>query len=115
VKGFRKTHLLLLHAPAWLLAATLALATAAFAAQPLAAQIAPPPTNSLPPNQSSLGDLTSLTGDAKVWLQDLIKINTTNPPGHAGPDLGRRAPAEFRGRRPVTRADSGRAHGCGRR
>jgi acetylornithine deacetylase/succinyl-diaminopimelate desuccinylase-like protein len=82
LKGFRRTRLLLLHAPAWLLAATLALATAAFAAQPLSAQVAPPPTNSLPPNQSSLGDLTSLTGDAKVWLQDLIKINTTNPPGN---------------------------------
>src|ERR1700730_7863243 len=52
------------------------------AALPLAAQVAPPPTNSLPGSQSPLGDLTSLTGDAKVWLQDLIKINTTNPPGN---------------------------------
>ena len=35
-----------------------------------------------PASQSPLGDLTSLTGDARIWLQDLIKINTTNPPGN---------------------------------
>ena len=29
-----------------------------------------------------MGDLTPLIGEAKVWLQDLIKINTTNPPGN---------------------------------
>jgi len=66
-----------LHAIAWLF-----LAAVTFATQPLAAQVAPPPTNSLPASQSPLGDLTSLTADAKVWLQDLIKINTTNPPGN---------------------------------
>jgi acetylornithine deacetylase/succinyl-diaminopimelate desuccinylase-like protein len=53
-----------------------------FVTLPLAAQVAPPPTNSLPASQSPLGDMTSLTGDAKIWLQDLIKINTTNPPGN---------------------------------
>ena len=48
------------------------------------AQVAPPPTNGLPGTQGGapLGDLTKLAGDAKVWLQDLIKINTTNPPGN---------------------------------
>ena len=50
----------------------------------LGAQVAPPATNGLPGTQGGppLGDLTKLTGDAKVWLQDLIKINTTNPPGN---------------------------------
>jgi acetylornithine deacetylase/succinyl-diaminopimelate desuccinylase-like protein len=51
-------------------------------AGPLAAQVAPPPTNSLPSSQSPVGDLTPLIAEAKVWLQDLIKINTTNPPGN---------------------------------
>jgi acetylornithine deacetylase/succinyl-diaminopimelate desuccinylase-like protein len=48
------------------------------------AQTPPPATSPLPaaPAIAPLGDLTSLTGDAKVWLQDLIKINTTNPPGN---------------------------------
>ena len=40
------------------------------------------PTSSPSPAVSPLGDLTSLTADAKVWLQDLVKINTTNPPGN---------------------------------
>jgi acetylornithine deacetylase/succinyl-diaminopimelate desuccinylase-like protein len=50
----------------------------------LRAQVAPPATNGLPGTQGGepLGDLTKLMGDAKVWLQDLIKINTTNPPGN---------------------------------
>ncbi len=46
------------------------------------AQVAPPPTNALPASQSPVGDLTSLTAEAHTWLQDLIKINTTNPPGN---------------------------------
>jgi acetylornithine deacetylase/succinyl-diaminopimelate desuccinylase-like protein len=71
VNGLRRMPRLLLHVIAWLPFATL----------PLAAQVAPPPTNSLPASQSPL-DMTSLTGDAKIWLQDLIKINTTNPPGN---------------------------------
>src|SRR5215472_5188545 len=51
------------------------------AARPLAAQF-PPPTNTVPTGQSPLGDLTAVTADAKIWLQDLIKIDTTNPPGN---------------------------------
>jgi acetylornithine deacetylase/succinyl-diaminopimelate desuccinylase-like protein len=62
----------LLRATLWWFAATL----------PLAAQVAPPPTNTLPASQSPLGDMTPLVADAKVWLQDLIKIDTTNPPGN---------------------------------
>jgi acetylornithine deacetylase/succinyl-diaminopimelate desuccinylase-like protein len=71
VNCFRRTQVPL-YVIAWLLAAALH----------VAAQIAPPATNSVPGAQSPLGDLTSLTGTAKVWLQDLIKINTTNPPGN---------------------------------
>jgi acetylornithine deacetylase/succinyl-diaminopimelate desuccinylase-like protein len=71
VNCFRRTQVPL-YVIAWLLAAALH----------VAAQIAPPATNSVPGTQSPLGDLTSLTGSAKVWLQDLIKINTTNPPGN---------------------------------
>jgi acetylornithine deacetylase/succinyl-diaminopimelate desuccinylase-like protein len=66
-----RTRQVLLYATVWLFAAAL----------PLAAQVAPPPTNSLPASQSPLGDLRSLTADARTWLQELIKINTTNPPG----------------------------------
>jgi acetylornithine deacetylase/succinyl-diaminopimelate desuccinylase-like protein len=36
-----------------------------------AAQLAPPST-----------DITHITDEALVWLQDLIRINTTNPPGN---------------------------------
>ena len=63
--------LLLCAAPTWF-AATL----------PLAAQLPSVPAPAAPVTTSPLGDLTSLTGDAKVWLQDLVKINTTNPPGN---------------------------------
>jgi acetylornithine deacetylase/succinyl-diaminopimelate desuccinylase-like protein len=31
---------------------------------------------------SSIGDTSSLARDAQGWLSDLIKINTTNPPGN---------------------------------
>jgi acetylornithine deacetylase/succinyl-diaminopimelate desuccinylase-like protein len=50
-------------------------------ASPLAAQL---PSASPAPQAafSPLGDTTALAGDAQVWLADLIKINTTNPPGN---------------------------------
>jgi acetylornithine deacetylase/succinyl-diaminopimelate desuccinylase-like protein len=73
VNGNRRKHMLL-HAALCLFASAVPLG--------VAAQIAPPPTNSLPASQSPLGDLTSLSADAKIWLQDLVKINTTNPPGN---------------------------------
>jgi acetylornithine deacetylase/succinyl-diaminopimelate desuccinylase-like protein len=62
----------LLPVAAWVLAA----------ASPLPAQVAPPVTNGLPASQSPLGDIAPLVSDARIWLQDLIKINTTNPPGN---------------------------------
>jgi len=40
---------------------------------------APPPAQSLP---SKSADLSKLQSDALNWLQDLIRINTTNPPGN---------------------------------
>ena len=73
MNGNRRKHMLL-YAALWLFAAAIPLA--------VAAQVAPPPTNSLPASQSPLGDLTSLSADAKIWLQDLVKINTSNPPGN---------------------------------
>lgn len=48
----------------------------------LSAQTPQTPVPVVAPSAPPLGDLTALTGDAKVWLQDLIKINTTNPPGN---------------------------------
>jgi acetylornithine deacetylase/succinyl-diaminopimelate desuccinylase-like protein len=77
VNGLPRMPRRLLHAMASFMGTWVSLATL-----PAAAQVAPPPTNSLPGPPSALGDLTSLTGDAKVWLQDLIQINTTNPPGN---------------------------------
>ena len=73
MNGNRRKHMLL-YAALWLFASAIPLA--------VAAQVAPPPTNSLPASQSPLGDLTSLSADAKIWLQDLVKINTSNPPGN---------------------------------
>jgi acetylornithine deacetylase/succinyl-diaminopimelate desuccinylase-like protein len=69
----RKTFWLLLPTAACLFAATL----------PLAAQMpAVPAPVAAPASVSPIGDMTALSGDAKVWLQDLVKINTTNPPGN---------------------------------
>src|SRR3984893_11931280 len=45
------------------------------AGQGTAPQSAQPPT---PPS----ADIAKLQGEAFVWLQDLIRINTTNPPGN---------------------------------
>jgi acetylornithine deacetylase/succinyl-diaminopimelate desuccinylase-like protein len=60
----------------------LMLAWLCLTAMSLAAQVAPPPTNGLPASQSPVGDLTSLINESRTWLQDLIKINTSNPPGN---------------------------------
>jgi acetylornithine deacetylase/succinyl-diaminopimelate desuccinylase-like protein len=49
---------------------------------PLAAQVPSFPAPVASTSASPIGDMTVLAGDAKVWLQDLIKINTTNPPGN---------------------------------
>src|ERR1700736_5187013 len=49
---------------------------------PLAAQVPSFPAPVASTSASPIGDMTVLAGDAKVWLQDLVKINTTNPPGN---------------------------------
>jgi acetylornithine deacetylase/succinyl-diaminopimelate desuccinylase-like protein len=64
---------------------TLALALAflaLLAAQPLAAQA---PSTAMPAVQSTrspAGDTTALAKEAEGWLADLIRIDTTNPPGN---------------------------------
>ena len=50
-----------------------------------AAQVAPPARPGIPAPQvspSPAGDLSALTKDGEGWLADLIRINTTNPPGN---------------------------------
>jgi acetylornithine deacetylase/succinyl-diaminopimelate desuccinylase-like protein len=49
---------------------------------PLAAQLAPPAAPGIPTNPSPIGDMTATARDAQGWLADLIRINTTNPPGN---------------------------------
>jgi len=41
-----------------------------------------PPPLGMPPSSSLVGDTTALSRQAQDWLIDLIKINTTNPPGN---------------------------------
>jgi acetylornithine deacetylase/succinyl-diaminopimelate desuccinylase-like protein len=72
VNWTRKMLWLLLGAAACLFAATL----------PLAAQMPSVPAPVAPATASPTGDMTALAGDAKIWLQDLVKINTANPPGN---------------------------------
>jgi len=36
----------------------------------------------MPPSPSPIGDTSALAKEAQGWLNDLIKINTTNPPGN---------------------------------
>lgn len=48
------------------------------AAFPAAAQLAP----GIPVNPSPIGDTSALAREATGWLADLIRINTTNPPGN---------------------------------
>jgi acetylornithine deacetylase/succinyl-diaminopimelate desuccinylase-like protein len=48
----------------------------------LPAQIAQNPPMGIPPSNTLVGDTAPLAREAQVWLIDLIKINTTNPPGN---------------------------------
>ncbi len=49
----------------------------------LLAQIAQnPPAMGIPPSNSLVGDTVSLAHEAQQWLVDLVKIDTTNPPGN---------------------------------
>jgi acetylornithine deacetylase/succinyl-diaminopimelate desuccinylase-like protein len=53
---------------------------------PLRAQIRQnPPAMGIPDSQSVVGDTTPLAMEARGWLAELIKINTTNPPGNELP------------------------------
>jgi acetylornithine deacetylase/succinyl-diaminopimelate desuccinylase-like protein len=49
----------------------------------LPAQIAQnPPAMGIPPGNSLVGDTTALAREAQDWLVELVKIDTTNPPGN---------------------------------
>src|SRR5215831_776610 len=52
------------------------------ASLPLAAQGIPQAAPVVPPVVSPLGDTSALAKEAQGWLADLIKINTSNPPGN---------------------------------
>jgi acetylornithine deacetylase/succinyl-diaminopimelate desuccinylase-like protein len=44
-----------------------------------------PPATGVPPSNSLVGDTSALAREAQDWLVDLVKINTTNPPGNELP------------------------------
>jgi acetylornithine deacetylase/succinyl-diaminopimelate desuccinylase-like protein len=66
------------------LAGTAALSMAA--SLPVAAQVAPErpgiPAGNPPVSPSRAGDTSAIAKEARGWLADLIKINTSNPPGN---------------------------------
>ncbi len=49
---------------------------------PLLAQVPSTAMPAVQSTQSPVGDTTALAKEAEGWLSDLIKINTTNPPGN---------------------------------
>src|SRR6266581_1270572 len=49
---------------------------------PVAAQVAPPAAPGIPSNPSPIGDTSAIAREAQGWLADLVRINTTNPPGN---------------------------------
>jgi acetylornithine deacetylase/succinyl-diaminopimelate desuccinylase-like protein len=49
---------------------------------PLAAQVAPPAAPGIPANPPLVGDTSAVAREAQGWLADLVRINTTNPPGN---------------------------------
>jgi acetylornithine deacetylase/succinyl-diaminopimelate desuccinylase-like protein len=57
-------------------------ALACAASWPAAAQIPPSAAPGMPMSPSPIGDTSALAKEAQGWLTDLIKINTTNPPGN---------------------------------
>ena len=59
-----------------------AAAMAMAASIPVAAQVAPAAPPGIPMNPSPIGDTSAIAKEAHSWLADLIKINTTNPPGN---------------------------------
>jgi len=48
---------------------------------PVAAQVSPAAPPGIPMNPSPIGDTSAIAKEAQSWLADLIKIDTTNPPG----------------------------------
>ena len=49
----------------------------------LRAQVNPkPPAMGIPDSNVLVGDTSALAGEAQEWLIELVKINTTNPPGN---------------------------------
>jgi len=59
-----------------------AAALAAAASLPVAAQAPTPAAPGIPVNPSLVGDTSNVAKEAQGWLADLIRINTTNPPGN---------------------------------
>jgi acetylornithine deacetylase/succinyl-diaminopimelate desuccinylase-like protein len=57
-------------------AATLALGL------PARAQVSPMTGPGIPGNPSPIGDTTAIAREAQGWLADLVRIDTTNPPGN---------------------------------
>src|SRR5215469_15268209 len=52
-------------------------------AAPARAQVGQkPPAMGIPESPNLVGDTAALAGEAQGWLAELIKINTTNPPGN---------------------------------
>ena len=59
-----------------------AAAMAMAASIPVAAQVSPAAPPGIPMNPSPIGDTSAIAKEAHSWLADLVKINTTNPPGN---------------------------------
>jgi acetylornithine deacetylase/succinyl-diaminopimelate desuccinylase-like protein len=49
---------------------------------PVAAQAPPSAGPGIPANSSRAGDTSALAKEAEVWLAELVKLNTANPPGN---------------------------------
>jgi len=49
---------------------------------PVAAQVAPSATPGMQMSPSLVGDTSAVAKEAEGWLADLIRINTSNPPGN---------------------------------
>ena len=52
------------------------------ASLPVAAQVSPAGAPGISGNPSPIGDTAAIAKEAQGWLANLIKINTTNPPGN---------------------------------
>src|SRR5271169_1320377 len=67
----------------WSFLSLSAMAICGWGCVPLSAQIQQnPPAMGMPEGSSLVGDTTALAREAQDWLVELVKINTTNPPGN---------------------------------